>query len=120
MGDLTTQFLTRAEPGQIIRWKADAARAGETNFSAYVRQALDERGKRVPVREPEKPAGAVEAVERVAVRTVAAPSGVRVGAVQSSDVEQQRQRARELAQKDGRCTADTTKGVRCRLCGKIH
>lgn len=112
-------FATRAFKKDIVRWKREAKARG-MRFGVWVRMALDEQAMRGdprgnPVARTPEVVGSVGGGRVEEVRATVA------GPVRSLDsFERGRELARELAQKDGRCTADVTKGVRCRLCGKIH
>lgn len=110
-------FIFRCSETDLLRWKADAERAG-MSMGAWIRHCLNKVGGRIPIAKVE--VAEREQVEQPRQREAVEVGMGRVGAVQSSDVEQERQRARALAQRHGRCTADVTRGVRCRLCGKMH
>jgi hypothetical protein len=119
------QIPLRMPLGDFVRFAALAERAG-VSFNHWVLEAMIEKAKRENgergivvsdqnrVRIPLTPG-------RVVREEGEASSGVgRVGAVSSADLELQRRRARDLAQRSGKCTADVERGVRCRLCGKMH
>lgn len=122
MNDVGTRQVFSAGLKDVIRWKADAKRQGKT-FSAWVRECLNAGGKRL---NGEKGVAGQQNKPRIAttpvpeVRTMTEVGTGRLGTVSSSQVEVERQRARELAQRTGKCTADVERGVRCRLCGKLH
>lgn len=105
----------------VVRAKALAARAG-MSFSAWLREAMFEKAKRDQGERPQaaeanrpRPAGSVPAVP---VRAMESAGVGRLGEVSSAEFE--RERARMLAVRTGRCTADTARGSRCKLCGEIH
>jgi hypothetical protein len=112
-------FATRAYEKDIRRWKREAKARG-MRYGVWVRLALDEACKRGdpranPVARAPEVVGVVGGGRTEETRVAVA------GPVRSLDsYERGRDVARELAQKEGRCTADVTKGVRCRLCGKTH
>lgn len=92
-------FTFRFMPSELLRWKADAARKGR-KFSAHVRIALDaelERSETVVSVKEREPDPVSEAV-----RMRGATPFERVFSGSSG------------------CPADVSRGVRCRLCHKIH
>jgi len=112
---LTGTFLTRARVEDIKRWQADAELRGIT-FSAWVRLALDEAPRRFPPnprREPSVagPRGREKDAVVDAGRETAVPSG---------RFEHLREQARTMAVREGKCTADVSRGTRCKLCGEVH
>jgi hypothetical protein len=117
------QIPLRVPLEDFVRCAALAAREG-VSFNSWVCGAMMERAKREQVVR----ASVVENVprvpstpERVVREGAVVSAGVgRLGTVSSADLELQRVRARDLAQRSGKCTADVERGVRCRLCGKMH
>lgn len=115
------QIPLRMPLADFVRFAALAARDG-VSFNEWVVGALMERAKRVngekavaPVQN--KPSQGMTPARQVRVTT----AGVgRLGTLESEEIERQRQAARDLAQRSGKCTADVERGVRCRLCGKMH
>lgn len=95
----------RCRPEDALRWKADAARAG-FRFSDYVRAALDSAGGRVPSVSPRAKDPALAAVKEAVPQRVATPrrAGDRPDRPVSSSA----------------CPGDVSRGVRCRLCQKVH
>lgn len=121
------QIPLRMPLADFVRFAALAARQGES-FNAWVLEAMMEKAKRMSgergisvsdqnrTRIPLTPGRQV----RLEPEALASSGTGRVGAVSSADLELQRRRARDLAQRSGQCTADVERGVRCRLCGKMH
>lgn len=113
--------MLRMELADYVRWAAAAARGGRT-LAEFCREAMNEKAKRengergvAPVQNRPQD-GPVSAP----VRTVSAAGVGRLDGVSSGEFVSDRERARMLAARDGRCTADTTRGSRCKLCGQVH
>lgn len=111
--------IFRAPLADVVRWKADAVRAG-MSFSGWVRFCLDVGGKRLGEPGGNKPKQATTPERAVREEAVVSAGVGRLGTVSSSEVGRERERARELARRSGKCTADVERGVRCRLCGMKH
>lgn len=127
--DLVTRpkgYALRLSEEEMRRYRADAKRA-KRSFADHVRHCL-EVVSRSPASHPRGADSAGVGKARVSpTRQVRVddlqerPSTVRVTEVPSAmSFAEERDRARDLAQSMGRCTADVGKGLRCRLCGKIH
>jgi hypothetical protein len=104
----TERLIARCQPKELIRWKADAVRAGR-RFSAHVRFALNQEHRRLG------------GDEVVAARVV--PVEIRVPPaeeVQEVRIRGQGPSDRVSSGPSSGCPADVSKGVRCRLCKKIH
>jgi hypothetical protein len=115
-----------------IRWRADAARAN-MNYSEWIRFCLNRMSGRdldAVLRKPAPKARVSEAPVEAAREPEAASDAVGLGRTSQATslplesrptgfVRMQEQ-ARDLAQKNGRCSADVSRGARCKLCGKIH
>lgn len=106
----------------FVRYAAMAAREGES-FNAWVGQAMFEKAKR---EQGEKRVADVQNVPKAATTPgrqvrVETTAGVgRLGEVSSESFEANRERARLMAERSGRCTADVARGSRCKLCGQVH
>lgn len=115
-------FLLRMSLADFVRFSELAGLSGRS-FAAWCREALLEKAKR----ECGERGVSVSGQNRVRVpltpgRVVREP-GVSGGVgrlVSSAEADGLRLRARDLAQRSGKCTADVERGVRCRLCGMMH
>lgn len=117
VAEFDKSYLFRMSQADYVRWRADAYRQGK-KLSEWMRECLNAGGGRI---QPARAEPAVKERPTEPLREPGEPVAVgRLGTVQSSSFETERQRARELAQENGKCTADVTKGVRCRLCSKYH
>jgi hypothetical protein len=109
MGKLDKRVLFRVNSEDYEAWREDARGRG-MNMQEWGRAAMNLfAGRSVRI------AGG-EVILKPTGERVAAPVSVRLG----FDPEAERQRARDLAAVTGKCTADVERGVRCRLCQKIH
>jgi hypothetical protein len=126
----STVFQFRCLEADDIRWRADAERAGMT-YSEWIRHCLNYGGGRkahvkpvTPARKPEVIEGPKGREEEVTVAVPAgrepAPSQLPPRTLESGGFMRLRETARDLAEKNGKCTADVARGTRCKLCGKIH
>jgi hypothetical protein len=92
-------------------------------YSEYIRFALDRMSGRVPVTvyEPQAPPAREKVVGEVSPGRVESVPEVGKGRLPGLDsYAQVREAARDLAQREGRCTADVARGTRCKLCSKVH
>jgi hypothetical protein len=80
---------------------------------AFNRAIVELLGRALAV--PATPASAPSSVEKQAIAEAAA--GLRQQIHPVRDLEQ---KARDLASRDGKCTADAPPGTVCKLCGKKH
>lgn len=114
---MTKKYLLQMTDAEDLAWRAAAARQGLT-FAGYIRLCLTTQGARpLPVHQP--PVARVEGSVSAGRAEPQVAKG-RVATVDSSEFRRVREEAREMALRDGKCTADVSKGMRCKLCGKIH
>ena len=109
----------RGTDEDIERWFTDAENRG-LDFSQWARLCLDSGPMRFPEPTPgapvDRPRGRGEEVEVAAGREGTVDSG-RESRLQFESL---REQARDMAVREGRCTADVARGTRCKLCGKVH
>lgn len=128
---MSKTYLLRMTPQELVRWKADAARR-DLSLAEWIRMCLNDGAGRDPEvayqrisESKRKPERGIPEKEPVILAPPARTEEAIVGrgrfrALDSLAVEAERERARELALKQGRCTADVASGTRCKLCGRVH
>lgn len=104
-------MFVRAEESKLLRWKADAERAGMP-FSAWVRDCMEAGSRRLHGQQGAAVTNGQRLQHRTPVRQVRVDPEMRV---------LPKEVARSLSQgADGRCMADAPRGMRCKVCGRVH
>jgi hypothetical protein len=142
------RYLLEAPDGDLLLWKRLAA-ADERSLAAWLRSAAREKAGRAGVAgggftpplgmteslpspleplktRPQQPDAASGEADDAASgakpgqsRVLGRGSPPEVSALESAAVEPRTQ-AERLARRGGRCTADTPRGTKCKLCLRVH